>query len=184
MSISKSAPPAAASSVRTGDSGLRSFVGSAEGGLPAPEATALAPAEDLLGPRTAGFAADGGLRASPCPLHLATRVPDPSERPALPCRILTILVHHCRYNSINILSIRKIFISRAKRDVNMSSSVARGIETFLGHRPPVTFSIRAEDSRSSSKDILPPRAAQVPINSTAKRSETPTPQLQYLVFSS
>jgi hypothetical protein len=61
MSVSTSAPPAAASLVRTGDGGLRSFVGSAEGGLPAPEATALAPAEDLLGPGTAGFAADGGL---------------------------------------------------------------------------------------------------------------------------
>jgi hypothetical protein len=36
-------------------------MGSAEGGLPAPEATALAPAEDLLGPGTAGFAAGGGL---------------------------------------------------------------------------------------------------------------------------
>jgi hypothetical protein len=47
--------------MRTGDGGLRSFVGSVEGGLPAPEATALAPAEDLLGPGTAGFAAGGGL---------------------------------------------------------------------------------------------------------------------------
>jgi hypothetical protein len=61
MSVSKSAPPAPASSVRTGDGGLRSFVGSAEGTLPAPEATTLAPAEDLLGSGTAGFAAGGGL---------------------------------------------------------------------------------------------------------------------------
>ena len=36
-------------------------MGSAEGGLPDPEATTLAPNEDLLGPGTAGFAADGGL---------------------------------------------------------------------------------------------------------------------------
>jgi hypothetical protein len=61
MSVSKSAPPAAALSVCTGDGGLRSFVGSAEGGLPTPEAAALGPAEDLLGPGTAGFAAGGGL---------------------------------------------------------------------------------------------------------------------------
>jgi hypothetical protein len=61
MSVSKSAPPASASSVRTGDDGLCSFAGSAEGGLPALEATTLAPAEDLLGPGTAGFAAGGGL---------------------------------------------------------------------------------------------------------------------------
>jgi hypothetical protein len=61
MSVSKLAPPAAASSVRIGDGNLCSFMGSAEGGLPAPEAAALEPAEDLLGPGTAGFAADGGL---------------------------------------------------------------------------------------------------------------------------
>jgi hypothetical protein len=61
MSVSKSAPPAVASSVRTGDGGLHSFVGSAEGGLPVPEATALAPADDLLGPGTSGFTAGGGL---------------------------------------------------------------------------------------------------------------------------
>jgi hypothetical protein len=36
----------------------------------------------------------------------------------------------------------------------MSSLVARGIRTFLGQRPPVTFSIRVEDSWSSGKDIV------------------------------
>jgi hypothetical protein len=61
------------------------------------------------------------------------------------------------------------------RDVKMSSPAARGIGTFLGHRPPVTSSIRAEDSRSSGEDILPPRVAHVPIKSTTKLSETPTP---------
>jgi hypothetical protein len=57
----------------------------------------------------------------------------------------------------------------------MSLPAAQGIETFLGHRSPVTSSIRAEDSRSSGEDILPLTAAQVLINSTAKRSETPNP---------
>jgi hypothetical protein len=61
MSVSKSAPPAAALSARTGDGGLCSFAGLAKGGLPAPEAAALEPAEDLLGPGTAGFATGGGL---------------------------------------------------------------------------------------------------------------------------
>jgi hypothetical protein len=61
MSVSKSAPPAAALSARTGDGGLRSFAGSVEGGLPVPEAAALEPAKDMLGPGTAGFAAGGGL---------------------------------------------------------------------------------------------------------------------------
>jgi hypothetical protein len=61
MSVSKSATHAAVTSVRTSDGGLRYFAGSAEGGLPAPEAAALAPAEDLLGPGAAGFAAGGGL---------------------------------------------------------------------------------------------------------------------------
>ena len=61
MSVSKSATRAAATSVRAGDGGLRSFAGSAEGSLPAPEAAALAPAEDLLGLGAAGFTAGGGL---------------------------------------------------------------------------------------------------------------------------
>jgi hypothetical protein len=58
----------------------------------------------------------------------------------------------------------------------------RGIGTFLDHRPPVTFIIRAEDSRSSGEDILPPRAAQVPINSTAKQSETPNHPMAVPIF--
>jgi hypothetical protein len=57
MSMSKLATCATATSVRADDSGLRSFAGSAEGSLPAPEAAALAPIEDLLGPGAAGFAA-------------------------------------------------------------------------------------------------------------------------------
>jgi hypothetical protein len=61
MSVSKLAPPVAALSVRTGDGGLRSLAGSVEGGLPAPEAAALEPAEDLQGLGIAGFAAGGGL---------------------------------------------------------------------------------------------------------------------------
>jgi hypothetical protein len=66
------------------------------------------PGDGWLRSRWWSAAAGGeGLRASPRPLDLATRVLDPSEHPMLPCRILTILVHHCRYNSTNILSIRK-----------------------------------------------------------------------------
>jgi hypothetical protein len=49
--------------VRSGDSGPCSCVGSAEGGLLEPGATAFAPDEGLLGlgPGTVGFAAGGGL---------------------------------------------------------------------------------------------------------------------------
>jgi hypothetical protein len=59
--VSKSATHAATTSVRAGNGGLRSFTGSAEGSLPAPEVAALAPVEDLLGPGAAGFLAGGGL---------------------------------------------------------------------------------------------------------------------------
>jgi hypothetical protein len=52
---------AAATSVCAGDGSLCSIAGSAEGTFPAPEAAAFAPAEDLLGPRAADLAADGGL---------------------------------------------------------------------------------------------------------------------------
>jgi hypothetical protein len=61
MSESKSAPLTAALSVRTGEGGLCSFAGSVKGGLPAPAAAALEPAEDLLGPGMAAFDAGGGL---------------------------------------------------------------------------------------------------------------------------
>jgi hypothetical protein len=47
--------------VRAGEGSLRSFAGSPEGTLPAPVAATLAPAEGLLDPREAGFAAGGGL---------------------------------------------------------------------------------------------------------------------------
>ena len=64
MSMARSAPPVAVSLVRSGDGGPRSLVGSAEGGLLEPEATALTPDEDLLGPGTAGFTAGGGMLLS------------------------------------------------------------------------------------------------------------------------
>ena len=64
MSVSKSATRVAATSVRAGDSALRSFAGSAEGSLPTPEAAAFAPAKDFLGPGVAGFIAGGGLLLS------------------------------------------------------------------------------------------------------------------------
>jgi hypothetical protein len=65
----------------------------------------------------------------------------------------------------------------------MSSPTARGIGTFLGQRPLVTSSIRAEDSWSSGEDILPPGATQVLIKSTTKRSETPNPSVAVPSFS-
>jgi hypothetical protein len=64
----------------------------------------------------------------------------------------------------------------------MSSPAARGIGTFFGHRPPVTLSIHAEDSRISGEDILPSRPAHVPINSTTKLLETPSPPTAVPIF--
>jgi hypothetical protein len=61
MSMVRPAPPAAASATRSGDDGPRSFVGSAEGDLLEPEATTLAPDEDLLGLGTVVFTANGSL---------------------------------------------------------------------------------------------------------------------------
>jgi hypothetical protein len=183
MSVSKSATRAPATSVRAGDGSLRSFAGSVEGSLPAPETASFTPAEDLLGPRGGWLrsrqwfatARGGRLRASPRLLCLAERVPDPSDRPALLSRILTILLHHYRYNSSNIPSIRKNLQLTSHTRRKYVFTGRGGIEMFLGHRPSVTLIIRAEDSLSSGEDILPPRATQVPINSTAKQSETPNP---------
>jgi hypothetical protein len=46
--------------------------------------------------------------------------------------------------------------------------VARGIESFLGHQPPVTFSMREEVSQSSGEDINSPGTAHVSIKSSTK----------------
>jgi hypothetical protein len=47
------------------------------------------------------------LRAPPRPLRLAHGIDHPDNRPALLRSILTVLVHHYRHNSSNILSVRK-----------------------------------------------------------------------------
>jgi hypothetical protein len=61
MSVSKSATRVAASPVRAGEGSFRPFAGPPEGGLPAPEAAAFAPAEALLGLGAASFTAGNGL---------------------------------------------------------------------------------------------------------------------------
>jgi hypothetical protein len=116
MSVSKSATWAPTSSTRAGEGTLCPLTGSPEGGLPAPEEVAFAPVEDFLGPGAAGFTVGAGLLLPgaagfapppPNPLGLAERIPDPNDRPALLCSVLTILLHHCRHNSRNILSVRE-----------------------------------------------------------------------------
>jgi hypothetical protein len=59
----------------------------------------------------------------------------------------------------------------------MSSLAARGIGTFLGQRPPITFSIHAEDSQSSGEDIVSSGATHVSNKSATKRSEAPNPSV-------
>jgi hypothetical protein len=190
MSVSKLATRAPTSSTRTGEGTLRPLTGSPEGGLPAPEEATFAPVEDFLGPRVAGFvvgaslllpgAADFGGPPPPHPLGLAERIPDPNDRSSLLCSVLTTLLHHCRHNSSNIPSVwENLQVTSHTRRKYVFASCA-GDRNILWPSTPVTFSIRAEDSRSSGEDILPPGAAHVPINSTTKLSETPTPPLQYL----
>jgi hypothetical protein len=190
MSVSKLATRAPTSSTRTGEGTLRPLTGSPEGGLPAPEEATFAPVEDFLGPRVAGFvvgasllrpgAAEFAPPPPPHPLGLAERIPDPNDRSSLLCSVLTTLLHHCRHNSSNIPSVwENLQVTSHTRRKYVFASCA-GDRNILWPSTPVTFSIRAEDSRSSGEDILPPGAAHVPINSTTKLSETPTPPLQYL----
>jgi hypothetical protein len=47
------------------------------------------------------------LRAPPRLLRLAHRIRDPDDRPAFLRSILTVPLHHCRYNNSNIPSVRK-----------------------------------------------------------------------------
>jgi hypothetical protein len=58
------------------------------------------------GRRHAG-ARGGRLRTGPRHLRLAPRVRQPGVRLALPRPILAIFLHHCRYNSTNISSVRE-----------------------------------------------------------------------------
>jgi hypothetical protein len=177
---------------RASESGLRPFTTLPGGGFLPPRAIAFVLAAALSCPAVASFAAGTGLlppaaAAFVLPrafFHLAHWIHDPDDRPTFLRSDLMVPLHYYRYNSSNILPVRKNLqvASHARHKEVFASRV--GIGTFLGHRPPVTSSIRAEDSRSSGEDILPPRAVHVPIKSTAKLSETPTPPLQYLIFSS
>jgi hypothetical protein len=113
MSVSKSTTRAAASSVRGGDGNLRPFAGLPESGLPAPEEAAFAPTEDFLGLGVAGFAAGASLLLPGAadfapPAFFASRKGSPILTTVRRfCAALTILLHHCRYNSNNIPSVRK-----------------------------------------------------------------------------
>jgi hypothetical protein len=49
----------------------------------------------------------GRLHTRLCHLRLTPRFHQPGERPTLPRHVLAILLHHCRYNSTNILSTRE-----------------------------------------------------------------------------
>jgi hypothetical protein len=158
------------------------FAGPPRGGLPSPEAAAFALVDALLGSGQLLLQAAPACYCwrqqpsrSPRPLRLTCRICHPDDGPTLLRSVLTVLVHHYRHNSSNIPSVRKhLQVTCHAGRIEVFASRA-GIETFLGHRPPVTSNIRAEDSRSSGEDILPPRAAHVPIKSTAKLSDTPIP---------
>jgi hypothetical protein len=53
------------------------------------------------------------------------RIPDPNDHAALLRSVLTILLHHCRYNSSNISSVRKNLqvMSHARRKKVFASRV-------------------------------------------------------------
>jgi hypothetical protein len=132
MSLSKSATRAAASTVRAGEGSLCPFTGPPRGGLFALEAATFAPTDALLCPGDDQFcsrhwfatATGSSLRAPPRLLHLVERIPNPNDRPSFLRSILTVVLHHCRYNSSNIPSVRK----------NLKvTSHARRKEVFTSH---------------------------------------------------
>jgi hypothetical protein len=169
-----------------------SFHGPARGWLARASTSSLRTGRRLAVPRGGRLrnqqwlitAQGGRLRGCLCLLYLAERIREPNDHSTLLSSVLVILLHHCRYNNNNIPPVRKNLqvASHARRKEVFASRA--GDRNILRPSTPVTSSIRAEDSRSSGEDILPPRAAHVPINSTAKLSETPSPPPQYLFFSS
>jgi hypothetical protein len=100
---------------RAGEGDPRPFMGPLGGGLLPPEAAAFALADTLLCPRGGRFrsrhrfatARGSSLRAPPRLLRLTHRIRDPDDRPAFLRSVLTIPLHHCRYNNSNIPSVRK-----------------------------------------------------------------------------
>jgi hypothetical protein len=180
--MSRSAPPAAASSVRTGDGGLRSIVGSAEGGFPEPAATTLAPDEDLLGPGTAGFVAGGGLLL-PETVDFAPPRALFTLRPGSPTlvnarrfrvaswRSLSII---CRYNSNNIPSVRK--------NLHLTGQTRR--KYVLAGRPgdrnvpwPSTPAFAPKTPGARAKTSFPRGTHKSPLTPQQNDRRPPTPQL-------
>jgi hypothetical protein len=94
---------------------LPSFRGSTRGRLGSARGDSLRARRRLAGSRRYRFrsrhrlatAGGGNLRAPPRPLRLTPRICDPDDRSALLRIVLTVLVHHCRHNNSNILSVRK-----------------------------------------------------------------------------
>jgi hypothetical protein len=125
--------------------------------------------------RRLASAGGSSLRSPPLPLQPGFMKPD--DRLALLCSSLAILVHHCRHNSSTIPPVRKHFPFTNHARCKKVFAGRAGDMNILRPPPPVTLSIRAEDSRSSGEDILPPGAAHVLINSLAKPSETPSPPI-------
>jgi hypothetical protein len=89
-------------------------------------------------------------------LRFTPRIGEPDDRPALLRSILAILVHHCRHKSSNIPSVRENPQSTSHTRRRHVFALSPGDRKILWPPTPVTSNICAEDSRSSSEDILPP----------------------------
>jgi hypothetical protein len=76
------------------------------------------------------------LRAPPCLFHLTHRIHDPDDRPAFLRSVLTVPLHHCRYNSSTIPPIRKNLqvASHARRKEVFASRA--GDQNILGPSTP------------------------------------------------
>jgi hypothetical protein len=95
---------------------LPSFRRSARGRLGSASGDSLHAHRRLAGSRDSRFRSrhrlatvvgSSSLHAPPRPLRLTHRIREPDDRPALLRCVLTVLVHHCRHNNNNILSVRK-----------------------------------------------------------------------------
>jgi hypothetical protein len=118
----------------------------------------------------------------PHPLGLAERIPDPNNRPALLSSVLTILLHHCRHNSSNIPSVRENLQVTSHVRCKYVFASRTGDRNILWPSTPGNLQHSRRRLPELGRRHPSPGAAHVPIKSTAKLSETPTPPTAVPIF--
>jgi hypothetical protein len=122
---------------------------------------------------------------SPAPFRLAHRIRDPDDRPTFLRSVLTVPLHHCRYNSSNIPSVRKnLQVTNHARRKEVFASRA-GDRNILGPSTPGNLQHSRRRLLELGRRHPSPRGCARSHQLHSKTiGDPPVPPLQYLVFSS